>query len=45
MIGNGYAFVFEGYRESSIRQDFHRVSGFQVTLADARLAGELPNAE
>ena len=42
MVGSFYALILQGYWEGSIRQYFYRVSGFQVTLANAGLAGELP---
>src|SRR5690242_12788835 len=42
MVRSFHALILEGDRERSIRQDLNRVSGFQVTLADAGLARELP---
>src|SRR5947209_5169909 len=42
MVGCCYAFILQSYRETRIRQDLNRISGFQVTLANTRLARELP---
>src|SRR5438309_2307948 len=42
MVSRGHSRILQGYWERSIRQDLNRVSGFQVTLANAGLARELP---
>ena len=42
MVGSFHALILQGYWESRIRQDLNRVSGFQVTLANAGFARELP---
>ncbi len=42
MVGSFHALILQGYWESCICQDLNRVSCFQVTLANARLSGELP---
>src|SRR5579864_7207425 len=42
MVGSFYTLILQGYWEGSVRQYFYRVSGFQVALASAGLARELP---
>ena len=42
MVGSCHTLVLQRYRERSIRQYFHRVAGFQVALAHAGFARELP---
>src|SRR5438270_1515055 len=42
MVGDVHTRIFQGHGKSRMRQDFNRVSGFKVALADAGLAWELP---
>src|ERR1051326_8630845 len=41
MVGGRHSRIFQGYRESSMRQDFNRLAGFQVALASG-CTWELP---
>src|SRR6185437_5995751 len=43
MVSGGHSRTLQGYREGCIRQHLNRISGFKVSLANARFAGELPS--